>query len=200
MSRATRARFGDVADAAFRTWHDRNAERLRGALGLDLVAHDADVLGGRADELDVVLVEDLGEAGILREKAVARMHGLGAGDLAGRHDGRDVEIAVARRRRADAHALIGQAHMHRLFIRGRMDGDRLDAELAAGAQHAQRDLAAIGDEDFVEHRLLDHHQRFAILDRLAVLDEDLRDLAGARRRDLVHRLHRLDDEQRLAFA
>ena len=39
-----------------------------------------------------------------------------------------------------------------------------------------------------------------IFDRLAVLDQDLRDLAGARRGDLVHRLHRLDDEQGLALA
>ena len=28
-----------------------------------------------------------------------------------------------------------------------------DAQLLAGAQDAQRDLAAIGDEDLVEHRL-----------------------------------------------
>ena len=32
-----------------------------------------------------------------------------------------------------------------------MHGDGLDAELAAGAQDAERDLAAIGDDDFVEH-------------------------------------------------
>ena len=145
-------------------------------------------------------VEDLGEAGILGEEAVARMDGLGAGDLAGGDDGGNVEIAVARRRRADAHALIGQAHMHGLLVGGRMDGDGRDAELAAGAQDAQGDFAAIGDEDLVEHRLLDHHQGFAVFDRLAVLDEDLGHLAGPRRRDLVHRLHRLDDEQRLALA
>ena len=33
-----------------------------------------------------------------------------------------------------------------------MDGDRLDAHLAAGALDAQGDLAAVGDEDLVEHR------------------------------------------------
>ena len=36
-----------------------------------------------------------------------------------------------------------------------------------------------------------------IFDRLAVLDEDLRHGAGARRGNLIHGLHRLDDEQRL---
>src|SRR5262249_25398215 len=44
----------------------------------------------------------------------------------------------------------------------------------------------------------DDHERLAELDRLAVLDQDLDDGAGARRRDLIHGLHRLDDEQRLA--
>src|SRR5690606_11619173 len=47
---------------------------------------------------------------------------------------------------------------------------------------------------------LDHHQRLAELDRMTVLDQDAGDDAGARRGNLVHRLHRLDDEQRLALA
>ncbi len=157
--------------------------RLRGALGLDLVAHQADMLGLGADEMDVVLVEDFGEARVLGEEAVARMHGVGAGDLAGGEQRRDVEIAVARRRRADAHALVGEPHMHGVGVGGRMHRDGRDAELLAGAQHAQRDLAAIGDQDFVEHYSiapgtrvrvsLDDHQRLAELDRLAVLDQDL---------------------------
>src|SRR5215469_8511912 len=46
--------------------------------------------------------------------------------------------------------------------------------------------------------LFDDHQRFAKFDRLAVLDEDLRHRAGARRRNLIHRLHGFDDDQRVA--
>ena len=42
-----------VGDAALRARHAGDAEALRGALRLDLVAHDADVLGLRADEGDV---------------------------------------------------------------------------------------------------------------------------------------------------
>src|ERR1700685_992033 len=49
----------------------------------------------------------------------------------------------------------------------------------------------------IEAPLLDDHQRLAIFDRLAVSDKNLDHCAGARRRDLVHRLHRFDDEQRL---
>src|SRR5882757_7230424 len=46
-------------------------------------------------------------------------------------------------------------------------------------------------------RLLNNYQRLAELDRLAVLDEDLRHRAVAGRRNLVHGFHRFDDDQRL---
>ena len=63
--------------------NERQAERLSSLLGLDLVAHEPDMLSARSDEGDLVLFEDLGEAGILGEEAIAGMHGVGAGDLAG---------------------------------------------------------------------------------------------------------------------
>ena len=50
-----RYRFLVGGDAAVRSRHHRNAEALGGALGLDLVAHQADMLGLGADEMDVVL-------------------------------------------------------------------------------------------------------------------------------------------------
>src|ERR1700749_1229420 len=45
--------------------------------------------------------------------------------------------------------------------------------------------------------LFDNHQRLAVLDGLPVLEQDLRHGAAARLRDLVHGLHRLDDQQRV---
>ena len=151
IARASRKRLLVRADAALGARHHRNAEPLGGALGLDLVAHQPDVRGLGSDEMDVVLLEDLGKARVLREEAVARMHRVGAGDLAGGEQRRDVEVAVARRRRADADALVGEPHVHGVVVGGRMHGDGRDAELLAGAQHAQRDLAAVGDQDLVEH-------------------------------------------------
>ena len=139
------------ADRAVGAGHHGNAELLGGLLGLDLVAHQADVLGLGADEMQIVLGEDFGEAGVLRQEAVAGMHGVGAGDLAGREQRGNVEIAVLGRRRPDADALVGKAHMHGVGVGGGMHGDGRDAELLAGAQHAQGDLAAIGYEDLVEH-------------------------------------------------
>ena len=175
-----------------------------GALGLDLVAHDADVLGARADEGDVVRGEDLGEAGVLGEEPVAGMDGVGAGDLAGGEELRNVEVGVARRRRADADALVGEADMHGVAVGGRVDRDGGDAEFLAGAEDAERDLAAVGDQDLVEegrgviHSMIISGSPYSTgwpsSTMICV------DLAGARRGDLVHRLHRLDDEQRLALA
>ena len=169
-----------AGNAAVGARHHGNAEPFRGALGLDLVAHQADMLGLGADELHGVFGEDFGKTRVLREEAVAGMHGVGAGDLAGRENGGDVEVAVFRRRRPDADALVGKAHVHRVGVGGRMHRHRRDAELLAGAQDAQGDLAAIGDEDFIEHWAgstkapsFDDHQRLAEFDRLAVLEQDL---------------------------
>jgi hypothetical protein len=41
--------------------------------------------------------------------------------------------------------------MHRVGVGGRVDRDGRDAKLLAGAQDAQGDFAAIGDENLVEH-------------------------------------------------
>src|SRR5208337_4012044 len=145
-------RFRFVADRAVRPGNAGDAEPRRGAPRLDLVAHDADMLRLGSDESDFVLVEDLCEAGVLGEEAVAGVNGVGAGDLARRHDGRNVEIAVARGRRADADALVGQLDVHRVLVRGRIHRDGGDAELLGGAHDAQRDLAPVRDQNLVEHR------------------------------------------------
>ena len=56
---------------------------------------------------------DLGELGVLGEEAVARVDRVRAGDLGRRDDARDVQVAVARRRRADADVLVGEADVQR---------------------------------------------------------------------------------------
>ena len=42
--------------------------------------------------------------------------------------------------------------MHGVGVGRGMHRDRRDADLPAGAQHPERDLAAVGDQHLVEHR------------------------------------------------
>ena len=77
--------------------------------------------------------ENLGEARVLGQKAIAGMDGVRAGDLASRHDRRNVKIAVARGRRADADALVGELDVHRVLV-----GSRIDATVAMPSSLAAR--------------------------------------------------------------
>jgi hypothetical protein len=142
---------GVVGDRPIGAGNDRDAEAHGRAFGLDLVAHQADMLGARTDEGDAVGGEDVGETRVLRQEAVARMNGVCAGDLASGEDLRDVQIGFAGRRWADADALVGKADMHRVGVGRRVDGDGGDAELLAGAEDTKRDLSAVGDQDLREH-------------------------------------------------
>src|SRR3569623_200293 len=147
-------RHGVVAGAntAVRPRNDRNAEPLGGLLGFDLVAHGADMLGLGADKSEIVLGENFRKARILRQKAVAGMHGVRAGDLAGREQGRNIEIAVLGGRRSDAAALVGKADVHREGVGRGMHGHGSNAEFFAGTQYAQSNLAAESNQNLVEHR------------------------------------------------
>jgi hypothetical protein len=50
----------------------------------------------------------------------------------------------------DLDRLVGRARVQRAAVVGRDDGDGADPELAAGAEDAQRDLAAIRDEELAK--------------------------------------------------
>ena len=77
-----------------------------------------------------------------------------------------------------------------------------DAHLLARPVDAERDLATVGDEDLFEHargysmttRGSPNSTGWASSTRIAST------MPAARGRDRVHRLHRLDDQQRLALA
>jgi len=114
------------------------------------------------------------------------------------------KVAVARWRRPDAHALIGQLDMHRVLVGGGIDRNGRDAELLGRTQDSERNLAPVGDQDFIEHRggLLDrsqplrvgflysghsnNHQRLVVFNRRAIVDQDAHDLAGPRRDNVVN--------------
>ena len=103
-----------------------------------LVAHHPDLLGGRADELDVGRGARLGELRVLGEKPVAGVNGISAGDLGGGDDARDLQVRLLGGRGADADIIVRKAHMQRFPVGLGVDRDRLDAEFAARANDATR--------------------------------------------------------------
>ena len=93
------------------------------------------------------LAADLGEVVVLREEAVAGMDRLTSAISAAEMMRGDVEVALGRRRVADADRLVGELQVRGVAVGGGVDDDRLDAHLAAGADDAQGDLTAVGDQD-----------------------------------------------------
>jgi hypothetical protein len=131
--------------------HDRRARRLRQLPGGDLRSHFRDDLRRRPDKGHAGVGAGRGEIVILGEESVARMDGLRPGRACGSEDGIDRQIAVHRRGGTDPNGLIGGRHMQRVRIGVRIHRDGLDATLAAGADDAHGDLAAIGDQNPLKH-------------------------------------------------
>jgi hypothetical protein len=126
--------------------HGGHAGGCRDALGFDFRAHPLHRHRGGSDENQPGGFAVSHKGGILRQKAVSGMDGVGVGPFRRRHDRMDVEIARARRRRADPDRLIGGPDVDGVDVGIGVDRDGADAEAAAGSHHAQRDLAAIGDQ------------------------------------------------------
>ena len=69
----------------------------------------------------------------------------------GGEDRGGLQIALARRRRPDAHSLVRQSDMQRARIGIGVHRNRCDPELLRRANDAARDLAAIGNQKGLEH-------------------------------------------------
>ena len=120
-------------------------------LRLDLVAHGGDGRRIGPNENDAGLGERLGEGGPLREEAVAGMHRLRAALLARGDDLLDDQVALRRRRRADGNGRIGHFHMQGVAIRVGIDRDGFNTHAARGFDNPAGDLAAVGNQDSLEH-------------------------------------------------
>src|SRR5205085_10471189 len=80
------------------------------------------------------------------------MNGLRAARERGLDYAVNPQVALDRRRGADQITLVREAHVHRRSVRFRVDRDRRDVPLAARAHDAHCNLAAVGDENFFEHK------------------------------------------------
>ena len=122
---------------------------------LDLVAEAVDGLGAGADPDQPGVDDLLGEAAVLGEEAVARVHRVGTGLV------RDLDqlvlqqVGVAGRGAAEGVGLVGDLDVERVAVRLGVDGDGSDAVVRAGAGDADRDLTPVGDEDFADGHVSD---------------------------------------------
>jgi hypothetical protein len=149
---SSRAREIAVRHSRFEaTGNDRHARRGDVELRLDLVAHQTDRGRRWSDEDDAVGGARVDEVRVLGKESVARMNRVGVGTCAGVKDPGDVQVALARRRRAEVERVIGFEHVAGAPVGVTEDGDRSDAQSTKGSNHPHRDLASIGDEDRVEH-------------------------------------------------
>ena len=99
FSRPTsRARVLDPPGGARHRWHARARRHLTRR---SLVAHGLDRLGSRSDEYKPGALHHRGEAGVLRQEAVARMHGVGAVRDRRRDERLLVQVGLCRMRRPD---------------------------------------------------------------------------------------------------
>src|SRR5690606_36864886 len=106
-----------------------------------LAAHRVHHVAGRADQCDTGCLEGTGEDGPLGEEPVAGVHRVGARLLRRGHDGVDVEVA------GHLYGHVGGADVRGVGVDRGVDRDGADAERGAGAEDAQGDLAAVGDEE-----------------------------------------------------
>ena len=138
-------------DRIGRTGHGVDARILGKAFRFNLVAHRGDGTGRRADEGDVLFRQRFDKARPLGEEAVAGMNGLCARLLAGVDNLVCDEVALGRSRRSDMHRLVSHPHERSTGIGVRIDSDGRDAHAARGGDNPAGDLAAIGNQDFLEH-------------------------------------------------
>ena len=98
-----------------------------------------------------MIFDGLHKGCIFRQEAVAGVDRLCASDFAGGDDCRKRKVALRRRGWSDANSFVRHPHMHGIRISGGVDGNRFHAKFAAGADDAQRNLASVRDENFIEH-------------------------------------------------
>ena len=184
---------------------------IAASLAAHLVAHQRDVLGRRADEGEAVLLDHGGELGVLGQEADARMDRIGAGDGGRGQDGRHVEVALAasaagrcrRSRRPGAHASRRRRRWNArprcgCPSRGRRGGCAARSRrgwrsgpFRTCAACRLRSCAAAGQATTI--RTSPYSTGRPSSTRISL------HRAGVRRRDRIHHLHRLDDQQGLAL-
>ncbi len=130
------------------TRHAGHAHRLGRETRGDFIPHDFHGLGRRSDEGDPARDNGASKVGVLREETVTRMHAVRARALEDVQNCVGVEIAFGDCLTSEGVGLVGQSHVQGVAVQFRIHGHCGDAHFATGPDHANGDLASIGDEDF----------------------------------------------------
>jgi hypothetical protein len=133
--------------------HERHGSRIHQRLRGRLRAHRGDRFDRRSDEDDAGRFAGMREVFVFRQEAIARMHRLCASGARGFDDAFDPQIAFRRGRSADVHRLVTGGHVFRVGVRIGIHGHARDAEPLAGRGDAACNLAAVGNQDLVEHEV-----------------------------------------------
>ena len=124
----------------------RHAGGLHQRLGFDLVPIAPIASTGGPMNMSPAVAHAAREVGVLREKAVAGMHRVGARRarrLEERSTSRYDSLAAGA---AERHRFVGVPHVRRVRVGIGIHRDARDPHLAQRAQHAARDLAAVRDQ------------------------------------------------------
>ena len=115
-----------------------------------LVAEQPELSRCRADEGKLGRRTGLGEVGILRKEAVARVDGIAPGCLRRSDHARDVEIGGSAPA-CERKGLVDPPDVQRARIVLRIQACRGETEFGGGLGDTDGDLAAVGDQEFLEH-------------------------------------------------
>ena len=143
-----------LIDALHRTGgarHQRCPHRCRNAPRRHLVAQLRNGLGSGTDPHQPGIDHRLREPGVLRQEAIARMHGIGPAAPCNLQQLAHVQVGIGRALTLQGESLIRQAHMQRIPIRIGIYRHALHAIIGTCTDDAHRNLAAVGNQDFLDH-------------------------------------------------
>ena len=135
-----------------RSGHRRHAHVTSRPPGMQLVPERVDRGRRRPDEDKPGILDGAGEGSPLRQEAVARMDRLRSGVQGDLDDPVDPQVALSRCRRPDPDRGVGKTDVLGCRVGVAIDRDRLHPQLAARPDDADRDLAAVCNQDSTERR------------------------------------------------
>ena len=152
---------------------NRHTMLLHGGPRLFLLAHQANDLGRRSNELQPAGLADFGKVRVFREQSVAGMNCIRVCDFRRADDRWNIEIAQPQLWGPDTDGFVCETDGQRVTIRLAVNRHRADAQFLAGTNDAQGDFPSVGNQDLLKHafkfRALSYELRVRKLGARAIL-------------------------------